>query len=163
MKYLFEYLIRRFIYDPEKHLPPKVRDYVGEYNFRSERNSKIFLFVLLVAFCIISIAGLGLAGFQIYREKKSLETFLLIIFCLPIFGFSVYGARHLYLISITNIYAKCKFAPCSSSMVVRLDWQCSWCGNHQGEGRWIFRRCVFCKRFLDYFRCEHCKNKHKIV
>lgn len=149
--------------DQDAHLAPNSRNYVGQYDFKEERFVKIFLFVFLVVLCLISIAGIGLAGFQIYNKKAFFGTFPLVILCPLILGVSIYEAWYLHSLYITNVYAKCKFVPCSGSMLIRIDWQCSWCGNQQGKERWIFERCLYCKRYLDYFVCEHCKNKHKIV
>ena len=59
-----------------------------------------------------------------------------------------------------NHYLPCPF--CNKSVKVFYDWKCDWCGNYQGEDRYLCEPCKIDGRYLEKANCEHCNREFKI-
>ena len=53
-------------------------------------------------------------------------------------------------------YRPCPHKDCNNSVKIYENWRCDFCKEEQGKERFITKKCVHCKRFLESAICEHC-------
>lgn len=59
-------------------------------------------------------------------------------------------------------YLACPYKDCAKSVLVYLDWTCSYCHNKQNELCYITQECLSCERELQTVYCEHCNREFKL-